>query len=71
MDSSSKFLIINVDGEDNVITLNVKGSNKAIKIDINKLKEAITVIDTQVDEEYKTCEEMQKWVGDTKVAAKN
>lgn len=50
-------LNINVDSEDNKLTLNVKGSNKAIVIDINKLKEAITVIDSQVEEKVGSLEE--------------
>lgn len=51
-------LNINIDsGDDNKITLNVKGSKKAIQIDINKLKEAITVVDTQVEETTDSLEE--------------
>ena len=50
-------LNINVDSEDGKISLNIKGSNKAIHIDVAKLKEAITVVDTQVDEKVGSLEE--------------
>ena len=44
-------LNIQVEEEGNhLMTLNVKGSTKAIQIDLNKLREAITVVDTQVVE---------------------
>ena len=45
-------LNINVESaeDQNKITLNVSGSGKAIEIDLIKLREAITVLDLQVDE---------------------
>lgn len=43
-------LNIQVEEGDQKITLNIKGSRKAIQIDLNKLREAITVLDTQVEE---------------------
>jgi hypothetical protein len=53
-------LNINVDSQTddpNKITLNVKGSGKAITIDINKLKEAITIVENQVEEKEGSLEE--------------
>lgn len=43
-------LNIKVDDEENKLTLNVQGSGKAIQIDLVKLREAITIRDTQVVE---------------------
>ena len=43
-------LNITVTPEDGKITLNVKGSGKAIRVDLAKLKEAIEVVDVQVEE---------------------
>jgi hypothetical protein len=56
-----KALNIHVEnGEDpNKITLNVNGSSKAIQIDLEKLREAITVLDTQVEEKQATPEDQK------------
>ena len=43
-------LNMNVEDADDKITLNVQGSSKAIQIDLTKLREAITVVDSQVEE---------------------
>jgi hypothetical protein len=44
-------LNIHVDnGEDNKITLNIAGTGKAMEIDLTKLRESITILDTQVVE---------------------
>jgi len=40
--------------------LNIKGSTKAIQIDVEKLKEAITVLDTQIEEKEGKSEEKKQ-----------
>jgi hypothetical protein len=45
-----KALDFQVEENKEKIVLNIKGSGKAIEIDIAKLKEAITIIDNQVEE---------------------
>ncbi len=47
------------DGSDK-ITLNVQGSGRSIEIDLNKLREAITVLDKQVEEKDASQVESQK-----------
>lgn len=55
-----KALNIHVENEDNnKITLNVNGSNKAIEIDLVKMREAITVLDKQVEEKQASPEDMK------------
>ena len=54
-------LNVNVDSEDQTkITLNVRGSSKAIEVDLAKLREAITVVDTQVEEKEGSLEEKKQ-----------
>ena len=59
-----KALNIHVEsGEDqNKITLNVNGSGKAIEIDLTKLREAITVLDRQVEEKQASPEDVKPLV---------
>ena len=55
-----KALNIHVESEDaNKITLNVGGSGKAIQIDLEKLREAVTVLDRQVEEKQATPDDVK------------
>ena len=53
-------LNIETSDETEQVTLNIRGSNKSILVDLKKLREAITVQDTQVEEKEGTMEEKKK-----------
>lgn len=58
-----KALNIHVESEDpNKISLNVNGSGKSIEINLEKLREAITVVDKQVEEKQATPEDVKPMV---------
>jgi hypothetical protein len=58
-----KALNIHVESADeNKITLNVAGSNKAIEVDLIKLREAITILDNQVEEKQASPEDIKPLV---------
>ena len=58
-----KALNIHVESEDpNKITLNVNGSGKAIQVDLEKLREAITVLDKQVEEKQASPDDVKPLV---------
>ena len=53
-----KALNTTVDGDnDERLTFNVQGTQKAVQIDLNKLKEAITFLDTSVEEKQAAAQE--------------
>lgn len=64
-----KSLNTTVDGDDDKkMTLNVQGTNKAIQIDLVKLKEAVTFLDSSVEEKNASAEDYMTKVEEIDIA---
>lgn len=60
-----KSLNTTVEGDDDkVMTLNVQGTTKAVRIDLTKLKEAVTFLDSSVEEKNASAEDYMTKVQD-------
>ena len=60
-----KSLNTTVEGDDDkVMTLNVQGTTKAVRIDLVKLKEAVTFLDSSVEEKNASAEDYMTKVQD-------